>query len=213
MAIEPGAPGIISRYFPHLSPYQLKQFSDLEKLYFSWNEKINLVSRKDIEHLTERHILHSLSIAKVIGFKPGTKILDIGTGGGFPGIPLAIMFPDSQFYLVDSIGKKIKVVKELIQSLELKNAGAENARVEGLKQQFDFAVCRAVAPVPELLHWLRGKILKKNFNRLANGLLCFKGGDLTEELKDVKNRTLIYNISDFFEEDFFKTKKIVYVEV
>lgn len=211
--MNPGNREIISNYFPQLSPHQLRQFHRLEELYRFWNEKINLISRKDIEHLTERHILHSLSIAKVIGFKPGTKILDIGTGGGFPGIPLAIMFPDAQFHLVDSIGKKIKVVKELIQSLELKNARAENARVEELKQQFDFAVCRAVAPVPELLHWMRGKIIKKNFNRLANGLLCFKGGDLREELKSVKNRMVIYNISDFFKEEFFETKKIVYVEM
>ncbi len=213
MILEPSPPNIVSRYFPELSQQQLQQFSQLRELYFYWNERINLISRKDIEHLTEKHILHSLSIAKVIQFKPGTKILDIGTGGGFPGIPLAILFPEAEFYLVDSIGKKINVVKEIIQSLSLKNVTAEKLRAEEVKGRFDFAVSRAVAPLTELLYWMRGKIIKKNFNRLANGLLCLKGGDITEEIKSIKNRTVIYNLSDFFEEEFFETKKLVFVEM
>lgn len=211
--MESGALNIISKYFPDLTAHQQKQFSQLEELYFSWNEKINLISRKDIEHLNERHILHSLSIAKVITFKPGTKILDIGTGGGFPGIPLAIFFPEAQFHLVDSIGKKINVVKEIIYSLGLKNAAASQMRVEDLKQQYDFALSRAVAPLPEMVRWMKGKIAKKNFNSLANGLLCLKGGDITEELKAVKNRTVLYNLSDYFKEEFFETKKLVFVEI
>lgn len=204
---------IISEYFPTLSPLQLQQFSQLEALYLFWNEKINLISRKDIEHLNEKHILHSLSISKVIQFKPDTKILDIGTGGGFPGIPLAIMFPEVRFHLVDSIGKKIKVVKEIINSLELKNTTTEILRVEELKQQYDFAVCRAIAPLPELVRWMKGKIAKKNFNTLANGLLCLKGGDLAEELKSIKNRTVVFRLSDYFKEEFFETKKLVFVQM
>ena len=205
-------PDIIAKYFPQLTPLQLQQFHQAHELYVSWNEKINLISRKDIEHLTEKHVLHSLAIAKAIQFKPGTKILDIGTGGGFPGIPLAIMFPEVQFHLVDSIGKKINVVQEIITSLGLKNATAEKQRVEELKEQYDFAVSRSVAPIKDLFFWMRGKILKKNFNTLANGLLCFKGGDLTEELSAIKNRTVIFNLSDYFTGEFFETKKIVFVE-
>ncbi len=198
----------------------MQQFSQLNDLYFLWNKKINLISRKDIEHLEEKHILHSLSIAKIIQFEAGTKILDIGTGGGFPGIPMAIMFPDSQFHLVDSIGKKIVAVKEIIKSLGLKNATAEQIRAEDLKQQYDFVLCRAVAPLPELTFWMKGKIKKSAVNNLQltknylpNGLLCLKGGDLTEEIKSVKNRTVIYNLSDFLEEEFFQTKKLVFVKM
>lgn len=211
--MELTSPGLILKYFPGITPAQVRQFGRFHELIVEWNEKINLVSRKDIEHLTEKHILHSLALARAIQFKPGTKVLDIGTGGGFPGVPLAIMFPGSEFHLVDSIGKKIMVVKEIIASLGLANAAAGQLRAETLKSSYDFATSRAVAPLPELVRWMKGKIIRKNFNTLANGLLCLKGGDLTEETAGIKNRTVIYNISDFFEESFFESKKLVFVQM
>jgi 16S rRNA (guanine527-N7)-methyltransferase len=202
---------LISKYFPDLSPEQIRQFSMLEALYADWNEKINVISRKDMEHLYERHILHSLAIAKVIQFKAGTEILDIGTGGGFPGIPLAIMFPDSNFYLVDSIGKKIKVVKAVAESIGLSNVKGEQIRAEEVDQQFDFIVSRAVTQTGPFLHWVKGKILKNSFHSIHNGLLLLKGGDLKEELAEVKKHFRLYNLSDYFSEEFFETKKVLYI--
>lgn len=201
---------IILKYFPNLSKIQIKQFKLLEELYQDWNLKINVVSRKDIEELYLRHVLHSLAIAKVIWFKPGTRILDVGTGGGFPGIPLAIMFPDCNFFLVDSIGKKIKVVNEVKSGLGLKNVKTYNSRVENIEGKFDFIISRAVAPMPTFINWTKGKISLENNNDLKNGILYLKGGDLSEELKDFRS-SKIYNISEFFEEDFFETKRIVYL--
>lgn len=200
---------IITRYFPDLSETQIAQFAQLKDLYAEWNEKINVISRKDIDQLYERHVLHSLGIAKVIRFKPGASILDVGTGGGFPGIPLAIMFPDSFFHLVDSIGKKITVVNEVASAIGLQNVKAEVLRAEKSKYQYDFMVTRAVAPMPELVRWVRGKISGKRANDLKNGILALKGGDLAEELGRYKAR--IYNLSDYFSEEFFETKKVVYL--
>lgn len=202
---------LILKYFPDLTATQVNQFGQLQELYSHWNERINVISRKDIEQLYERHVLHSLGIAKVVQFVPGTKILDIGTGGGFPGIPLAILFPEVQFHLVDSIGKKIKVVNEVAQALGLKNLTAEHTRGEKIKGQFDFVVSRAVTALPAFVPWTRGKFLKQSKNALPNGILYLKGGDLTEEIAKWKNKIVLYPLSDYFDEEFFETKKVVYL--
>lgn len=201
---------LIKKYFPDLTTDQLKKFSQLEELYKDWNLKINVVSRKDIDELYLRHVLHSLGIAKVQAFLPEAKILDVGTGGGFPGIPLAILFPETSFHLVDSIGKKIKVVEEVVAGLDLKNVKATNSRVEEIGGNFDFIVSRAVAAMPTFVHWTKGKIAKKSRHELKNGILYLKGGDLSEELQDYKTAS-IYPLSDYFEEEFFETKKVVHL--
>ena len=201
---------IVFKYFPNLSDNQRQQFVALENLYKDWNLKINVVSRKDIEDLYLRHVLHSLGIAMVQPFKPGSDILDVGTGGGFPGIPLAILFPDSKFTLVDSIGKKIKVVEEVVDGLQLQNVTPINKRVEDLDKQFDFIVSRAVAAMPTFVHWVKGKIKKESKHERRNGILYLKGGDLSEELKDYRNAQT-FELSDYFSEDFFSTKKVVYL--
>lgn len=200
------------KYFPNLSQQQLDQYELLAKEFLSWNEKINLISRKDTENLFEHHILHSLAIAKVCKFKPQCEVMDIGTGGGFPGLPLAIMFPETKFYLVDSIGKKIKVVQALIEALGLKNVKAEQIRAENVNRQFDFIVSRAVTYLPDFMQWTKGKISKIQYHDLANGVLYLKGGDLTEELSTIKNKIKIYNIDNYFEEEFFETKKVIHVK-
>jgi len=202
---------IIEKYFTGLSAKQKSQFAALEAVYKEWNEKINVISRKDTENLYERHVLHSLGIAKVIRFKPQTSILDAGTGGGFPGIPLAILFPESVFLLVDSIGKKIKVVDEVIKTLQLPNVRAMNARMETVKWEFDFITCRAVTKLPEFLNWSKGKIVKKGFNDLPNGILYLKGGDLQDEIGSLQRHFRVYELSKYFEEEFFETKKLVHI--
>ena len=201
---------LILKYFPNLTENQIRQFKELEELYKDWNLKINVVSRKDIDELYLRHVLHSLGIAKVLEFKDGSKILDVGTGGGFPGIPLAILFPECQFHLVDSIAKKLKVVNEVVEGLGLTNVKTTHSRVEDIDDTFDFIVSRAVAIMPTFVHWVKGKIAKKQNHELKNGILYLKGGDLTEELKTYKTAT-IYNLSDYFEEAFYETKKVVHL--
>ena len=201
---------LILRYFPELTKDQQYKFGLLQDLYQDWNLKINVVSRKDIDELYLRHVLHSLGIAKVQKFKPGASVLDVGTGGGFPGIPLAILFPETKFHLVDSIGKKIKVVKEVAEGLELQNLTATNARVEEIEGKYDFIVSRAVAIMPTFVHWVKGKIAKQSKHELKNGILYLKGGDLTEELAEYRTAT-IYDLSDYFEEEFFETKKVVHL--
>ncbi len=202
---------LIEQYFPDLNPIQKEQFARLKPLYEHWNAQINVISRKDTDNFYERHVLHSLGIAKVIRFTPGTKILDIGTGGGFPGIPLAILFPECEFLLVDSIGKKIKVVEAVAKELGLTNVRAEHARAEKIKGQFDFIVSRAVTAMPSFLNWTKGKFLKANNNPLKNGILYLKGGDLTEEMASVKKAIQYFALADYFGEEFFETKKVVYV--
>jgi len=201
---------LLLKYFPDLTEDQIEKFTLLESLYQDWNLKINVVSRKDIDELYLRHVLHSLGIAKVIQFKDGSKILDVGTGGGFPGIPLAIMFPECSFHLVDSIAKKLKVVNEVVEGLGLTNVKTTHSRVEDTKGQYDFIVSRAVAAMPTFVHWVKGKIAKEQNHELKNGIVYLKGGDLTEELKDYRTTT-IYNLSDFYDEDFFDTKKVVHL--
>ncbi|NLP58500.1 16S rRNA (guanine(527)-N(7))-methyltransferase RsmG [Lutibacter sp. B1] len=203
---------VILKYFSNLSDNQVAQFSKLEELYTYWNEQINVISRKDIDELYIRHVLHSLGIAKVQPFKPNAKILDIGTGGGFPGIPLAILFPETEFHLVDSIGKKIKVVNEVTKALGLKNVKAEHVRAELVKDEFDFVVSRAVTKMDDFVKWTRDKISKKQKHTLKNGILYLKGGDLTDELVNFPKATL-YNLTDFFQEDFFDTKKVVHIPI
>lgn len=201
---------LILKYFPDLTEKQIAQFEALEDLYKDWNVKINVVSRKDIDELYLRHVLHSLAIAKVISFKDGSSLMDVGTGGGFPGVPLAILFPNCQFHLVDSINKKLNVVREVIVGLELENVKVTHTRVEEINETYDFIISRAVAAMPTFVHWVKGKIAKAQNNDLKNGILYLKGGDLTEELQDYQTTT-IYNISDFFEEEFFETKKVVHL--
>lgn len=200
---------LIQKYFPNLTEKQIEQFIKLDELYKEWNEKINVISRKDMDSLYEKHILHSMGIAKVMEFSDRTKVLDIGTGGGFPGIPLAILFPEVHFTLVDSIGKKITVVKEVSEGIGLKNITAIHSRAEDIKGQFHFVVSRAVTQMPVFLRWLRGKFDKEQFNPKHNGLLYLKGGDLAEELAGLKSE--IFNLKDYFEGEFFETKKVVYL--
>ena len=200
----------ILKQFPDLSENQILQFQKLQGLYEDWNAKINVISRKDINELYTRHVLHSLGIAKIIEFRPGSKIMDVGTGGGFPGIPLAILFPEVDFYLIDVIAKKIKVVNEVAASLGLKNVKAEQKRAELVKHEFDFIVSRAVTNMPDFVKWVDDKVAKKQNHELANGILYLKGGDLTEELKDFPKATQ-YNLSDFFTDEFFETKKVVHL--
>ena len=200
----------ILNYFPELTPNQIEQFKKLNDLYTEWNEKINVISRKDIDELYVKHVLHSLAIAKVMKFEKGSEVLDVGTGGGFPGIPLAILFPEVEFHLVDSIQKKILVVKEVAEALGLKNVKAEAARAENIKSNYDFIVSRAVTQMPKFVEWVKSKIKKKHINSLPNGILYLKGGDLTEELKDFPN-AIEYELNEFFSEEFFETKKVVYL--
>jgi 16S rRNA (guanine527-N7)-methyltransferase len=200
----------ILKYFPNLEENQIEQFRKLESLYLDWNAKINVISRKDIEQLYVKHVLHSLAIAKVQKFEPGTYVLDVGTGGGFPGIPLAILFPETRFYLIDVIMKKITVVKAVAESIGLKNVKAEQLRAENVKGDFDFIVSRAVTNMPDFYSWVKDKIKKQNKHELKNGILYLKGGDLTEELKDFPKATE-YAIADFFDNEFFETKKVVHL--
>jgi len=202
---------LINKYFPDLTDLQREKFSRLEELYQDWNAKVNVISRQDIDTLYERHVLHSLGIAKVLQFKSGTSILDVGTGGGFPGIPLAIMFPEAQFHLVDSIGKKIRVVQEIATALDLKNVKAEQVRAERLDDSYEFVVSRAVTRITPFVGWVRKNISRNSFHSLRNGILYLKGGDLTEELAELNMKTKSYDLSEFFQEEFFETKKVVYV--
>jgi len=200
----------ILKYFPELTEVQISQFQKLEALYYDWNSKINVISRKDIDQLYVKHVLHSLAIAKIQKFEPGTYVLDVGTGGGFPGIPLAILFPETRFYLIDVILKKINVVKAVAEALELKNVKAEQIRAENVKGDFDFIVSRAVTNMLDFVSWIKDKIKKQQKHELKNGILYLKGGDLTEELASFPNATE-YNISEFFEDEFFETKKVVHL--
>ncbi len=200
----------ILKYFPNLTAVQQEQFEKLEALYQDWNAKINVISRKDIDELYTKHVLHSLAIAKIIKFEPGTFVLDVGTGGGFPGIPLAILFPETRFFLIDVILKKINVVDAVANSLGLKNVKAEQLRAEKVKGDFDFIVSRAVTNMPDFVSWIKDKIKKQNKHQLPNGILYLKGGDLTEELKDFP-KAIEYNISEFFDGEFFETKKVVHL--
>lgn len=201
---------IVLKYFSDLSDEQRQQFELLESLYQDWNQKINVVSRKDIDELYLRHVLHSLGIAKIQQFQPGSAVLDVGTGGGFPGVPLAILFPNTHFTLVDSIGKKIKVVEEVVEGTGITNVTAINSRVEEIKGQFDFIVSRAVAAMPTFTHWVKGKIKKESVHERRNGILYLKGGDLAEELKNYRTAQ-IFDLTDYFKEDFYATKKVVYL--
>jgi len=200
----------ILHYFPDLTEIQVKQFEMLENLYQDWNAKINVISRKDIDELYTKHILHSLGIAKILAFKPGSTVMDVGTGGGFPAIPLAILFPETNFYAIDVIAKKIKVVNEVATAIGLKNLKAEQKRAELVKEEFDFIVSRAVTNMPDFVKWVKGKTKKKNNHELENGILYLKGGDLTEELQDFPKATL-YNLSDIFDNEFYETKKVVHL--
>ena len=201
---------IVLKYFGDFTPQQLQQLQALDGLYREWNEKINVISRKDIDALYEKHVLHSLAIAALCPFDAGARIIDIGTGGGFPGIPLAIFFPDVEFLLADSIGKKIKVVQEVANGLGLTNVKAEQMRAENVKEDFDFIVSRAVTNMPDFVKWVRDKVKKEQKHDLPNGILYLKGGDLTEELK-VFQKVTLYNLSDYFEDEFFETKKVVHL--
>lgn len=202
---------LIIKYFSQLTEKQKEQFAALGELYRYWNERVNVISRKDIDNLYEHHVLHSLAIAKVLNFKTGTKIIDVGTGGGFPGIPLAILFPDSDFLLIDSIGKKIKVGIEVSNAINLKNIELRNIRIQEEKQKADFVVSRAVMPLTNLVKLSSKNTVKEGKNALPNGLICLKGGELEHEILPYKNRASVYEISEFFKEEYFKTKKVVYV--
>ncbi|SDF05549.1 16S rRNA m(7)G-527 methyltransferase [Mucilaginibacter pineti] len=203
---------IVFKYFPQLTAQQRAQIEQLPELYNIWNSQINVISRKDIDLLYERHVLHSLGIAKIMSFLPGENVLDVGTGGGFPGIPLAIMFPDTQFHLVDSIGKKIKVVQEVAKALGLTNVRATHARVEQIDEKFDFVVSRAVTQLKDFYPWIRGKFNKKSENTLPNGILYLKGGDLDQEIKESGLKVKQYHLKDHFSEEFFDTKQVIYVK-
>jgi len=203
---------ILLKYFPSITTQQLQQFKRLPGLYEFWNSQINVVSRKDVDMLYERHVLHSLGIAKVITFLPGEKVLDVGTGGGFPGIPLAILFPETQFYLVDSIGKKIKVVQEVAKALGLKNVKASHRRAEEINEKFDFVISRAVTRLKEFYPWVRGKFNKASKNTMANGILYLKGGDLTQEIAESGLAVQQFHLKDYFEEEFFETKQVIYLK-
>jgi 16S rRNA (guanine527-N7)-methyltransferase len=203
---------LLAKYFPNLTPQQNNQFSELFDLYVHWNAQINVISRKDMDSFYERHVIHSLAISKIMEFTSNSTILDIGTGGGFPGIPLAILYPEVNFHLVDSIGKKIKVVNEVSTALKLTNVHASHIRGEEINEQFDFIVSRAVTAMPAFLPWTKGKFKKENINSLKNGILYLKGGDLTEELKTVTNKHTIYPLNEVFEESFFETKSVVYIK-
>ena len=202
---------IIKKYFPEINDTQAGQFGDMGSLYKDWNEKINVISRKDIDFLYERHILHSLGIARVIQFAPGTRVMDVGTGGGFPGIPLAILFPETEFLLVDAIAKKINVVEAVAHSLGLKNVSAQQNRAENVPGQFDFIVSRAVTAFPKFVSLVRNKVSAEQKNKLENGILYLKGGDFDDELEPFKNGATVVRMSDFFEEEFFETKKLIHL--
>lgn len=202
---------LFASYFPELTKGQLQQLEQLQPLYDEWNSKINVISRKDMDHFYVHHVLHSLGIAKVLQFQPGTKVLDIGTGGGFPGIPLAILFPDTHFHLVDSIGKKITVVKEVAKALKLTNVEAQHARAESLVRKYDFVVSRAVTRMAQFYPWVKGKIKKEDINDYPNGILYLKGGDVDEEMEETGKSYVSYHLGDYFKEDFFKTKKVIYM--
>ncbi|MDF3076419.1 MAG: rsmG [Sphingobacteriaceae bacterium] len=202
---------IVFQYFPNLTEEQKNQFNKLDALYREWNAQINVISRKDIDSLYLHHILHSLGIAKVISFLPGEKVLDVGTGGGFPGIPLAILFPETSFHLVDSIGKKIKVVNEVAKGIGLKNLKASHARAEQIEGKFDFIVSRAVTRLGEFYPWIKGKVSKSSGNTLQNGILYLKGGDLAEEIKESGLKAELLPLSNYFSEDYFETKYVVYI--
>ncbi|MBR1903144.1 MAG: 16S rRNA (guanine(527)-N(7))-methyltransferase RsmG [Bacteroidaceae bacterium] len=204
---------IIRKYFPNLTEDQISKFSQLDELYHDWNAKINVISRKDIDNLYEHHVLHSLAIAEMIRFKPGTKVMDLGTGGGFPGIPLAIMFPETTFHLVDSIGKKIKVCQEVANALQLKNVTTQWCRAEEIKDKYHFVVSRAVMPLADLVKIIKKNISTEQINALPNGIICLKGGELEKETLPLKKQTEIYPLTDYFEEPFFETKKIVYTQL
>ena len=204
---------IIHKYFPDLTKVQRNQFSRLQDLYEDWNSKINVISRKDMENFYTHHVLHSLAISQIIQFLPGTRVLDIGTGGGFPGIPLAILFPETHFHLVDSIGKKIKVVTEVAAGVGLTNLTAQHERAEKINDKYHFIVSRAVTAFPEFYNWIRKKILKENFNDLQNGILYLKGGDLREEFGHHYDKAVFYDLKNYFEEEFFDTKKVVYYKL
>ncbi|MDO4737867.1 MAG: 16S rRNA (guanine(527)-N(7))-methyltransferase RsmG [Bacteroidales bacterium] len=204
---------IIKKYFPNLTELQAEQFAQLEALYSDWNTKINVISRKDIQNLYEHHVLHSLGIAKIINFKEGTTIMDLGTGGGFPGIPLAILFPQAQFHLVDSIGKKVKVASEVANAIGLKNVKFSHARAEEIKEQYDFVVTRAVMPMVDLIKVSRKNIQREQKNAIPNGILALKGGELEREIASMKNIATVWELSDYLEEEYFKTKKVVHVAI
>lgn len=210
---EDNSISIITKYFPGITERQKEQFLQMKVLYEHWNAQINVISRKDMDHFYVHHVLHSLAIAKVLTFRPGTTVLDVGTGGGFPGIPLAVMFPEVRFHLVDSIGKKIKVVSEVAAALELTNAVAEQRRVEELDHTYDFVVSRAVAPWADIFRWTAKLIHAKGKNSLPNGWLLLKGGDLKEELQAVRRKVHHHEIKAMFEDDFFETKKVLYISV
>ena len=203
----------IPHYFPGLTSEQLEQYRMLDELYRDWNSKINVISRKDIDNLYERHVLHSLGIAQVANFRDGTRIMDLGTGGGFPGIPLAIMFPNAHFHLLDSVGKKIRVCQEIVGALGLQNVTTQWARAEEVKERFHFVVSRAVMPLADLVKIVRKIISPEQFNALPNGLICLKGGELEHEVMPMKHSTMMTPLSDYFSEEYFQTKKVVYTQI